>query len=64
MWRLTNFTNKAVHCTKENIPRNCAMSYVTAFRSMPMSTGADPEFLPGEGAKGLMTLYGIGMSDF
>ena len=26
--------------------------------------GADPGFLPGEGAKGLMTLYGIGMSDF
>ena len=26
--------------------------------------GADPGFLPGEGAKGLMTLYGMGMSDF
>ena len=26
--------------------------------------GADPGFLPGEGAKGLMTLYGVGMSDF
>ena len=25
---------------------------------------ADPGFLPGEGAKGLMTLYGMGMSDF
>ena len=27
-------------------------------------TGADPGFLPGEGAKGLMTLYGMVMSDF
>ena len=26
--------------------------------------GADPGFLPGEGAKGLMTLYGMGMSGF
>ena len=29
-----------------------------------ISTGADPGFLPGKGAKGLMTLYGMGMSDF
>ena len=28
------------------------------------TAGADPGFLPGEGAKGLMTLYGMGMSDF
>ena len=28
------------------------------------STGADPGFLPGEGAKAMMTLYGMGMSDF
>ena len=28
------------------------------------AAGADPGFLPGEGAKGMMTLYGIGMSDF
>ena len=27
-------------------------------------TGADPGFLPGEGAKGMMTLYGMGISDF
>ena len=27
-------------------------------------SGTDPGFLPGEGAKGLMTLYGIEMSDF
>ena len=27
-------------------------------------TGADPGFLPGEGAKGMMTLYGMGLSDF
>ena len=27
-------------------------------------SGADPGFLPGEGAKGMMTLYGMGMSDF
>ena len=27
-------------------------------------TGADPGFLPGEGAKGMMTLYGMGMSEF
>ena len=26
--------------------------------------GADPGFLPGEGAKGLITLYGMGMNDF
>ena len=26
------------------------------------SPGADPGFLPGEGAKGIMTLYGMGMS--
>ena len=26
--------------------------------------GADPGFLPGEGAKGLMASYGMGMSDF
>ena len=27
-------------------------------------SGADPGFLPGEGAKGLITLYGIRMIDF
>ena len=27
-------------------------------------SGADPGFLPGEGAKGLMTIFGMGMSDF
>ena len=27
-------------------------------------SSADPGFLPGEGAKGLMTLYGMGMSDY
>ena len=29
-----------------------------------LETGADPGFLPGEGAKGLMTLYGMDISDF
>ena len=28
------------------------------------ASGADPGFLPGEGAKGLMTFYGMGLSDF
>ena len=31
---------------------------------VPLKSGADPGFLPGEGAKGMMTLYGMGMSDF
>ena len=31
---------------------------------MSMRSGADPGVLPGEGAKGLVTLYGIGISDF
>ena len=33
-------------------------------RGMPQLSGADPGFMPGEGAKGMMTLYGMGMSDF
>ena len=28
------------------------------------ASGTDPGFLTGEGAKGMMTLYGMGMSDF
>ena len=34
------------------------------FVAMWEDPGADPGFLPGEGAKGMMTLYGMGMSDF
>ena len=29
-----------------------------------MIAGADPGLLPGEGAKGMMTFYGMGMGDF
>ena len=33
-------------------------------RAYTKKSGADPGFLPGEGAKGMMTLYGMGMNDF
>ena len=37
--------------------------YLFTSRDSRRFSGADPGFLPGEGAKGLMTLYGMGMSD-
>ena len=43
----------------------CRNNKIDVFRNILFShTGADPGFLPGEGAKGMMTLYGMGMSDF
>ena len=44
--------------------KQCAAAGSLSARPRIQIPGADPGFLPGEGAKVMMTLYGMGMSDF